>query len=80
MNGMPKKASPEGGLWGGTSVSERLPPGGGRVEGDKVELVRDAGVGVELDEYASLAEVQGVGATCRRPEARQARGGQGVPG
>jgi hypothetical protein len=36
-------------------------PGGGGVEGDEVEFVRGAGVKVELDGYAGLAEAQGVG-------------------
>jgi hypothetical protein len=36
-------------------------PGGGGVAGDEVELVRGAGVKVELDGYAGLAEAQGVG-------------------
>ena len=31
------------------------------VEGDEVEFVRGAGVKVELDGYAGLAEAQGVG-------------------
>ena len=38
-----------------------MAPGGGGVEGDEVEFVRGAGVKVELDRYASLAEAQGVG-------------------
>ena len=36
-----------------------MAPGGG--EGDEVEFVRGAGVKVELDGYAGLAEAQGVG-------------------
>jgi hypothetical protein len=38
-----------------------MAPGGGGVEGDEVEFVRGAGVKVELDGYAGLAEAQGVG-------------------
>ena len=37
-----------------------MAPGGGGVEGDEVEFVRGAGVKVELDGYAGLAEAQGV--------------------
>ena len=36
-------------------------PGSGGVEGDEVEFVRGAGVQVELNGYAGLAEAQGVG-------------------
>src|SRR5580692_2775521 len=38
-----------------------MAPGGGGVEGDEVEFVRGAGVKVELDGYAGLAQAQGVG-------------------
>ena len=38
-----------------------MAPGSGGVEGDEVEFVRGAGVKVELDGYAGLAEAQGVG-------------------
>jgi hypothetical protein len=38
-----------------------MAPGGGGVEGGEVEFVRGAGVKVELDGYADLAEAQGVG-------------------
>lgn len=38
-----------------------MAPGGGGVDGDEVEFVRGAGVKVELDRYAGLAEAQGVG-------------------
>ena len=38
-----------------------MAPDGGGVEGDEVEFVRGAGVKVELDGYAGLAEAQGVG-------------------
>jgi hypothetical protein len=47
----------------GHQVLERtraaMAPGGGGVEGDEVEFVRGAGVKVELDGYAGLAEAQG---------------------
>jgi hypothetical protein len=36
-----------------------MAPGGGGVVGDEVEFVRGAGVKVELDGYAGLAEAQG---------------------
>lgn len=35
-----------------------MAPGGGGVEGDEVEFVRGAGVKVELEGYAGLAETQ----------------------
>jgi hypothetical protein len=38
-----------------------MAPGGGGVEGDEVEFVRGAGVKVELDGCAGLAEAQGAG-------------------
>ena len=57
-----------------------MAPGGGGVEGDEVEFVREAGVKVELDGYVGLAEAQGVGGGVRaaggpvsRPEPGQRR-------
>lgn len=40
-----------------------MAPGGGGVEGDEVEFVRGAGVKVELDGYAGLAEAPGSGSS-----------------
>ena len=57
-----------------------MAPGGGGVEGDEVEFVRGAGVKVELDVYAGLAEAQGVGDGSVRPAGARTAPGSGSSG